>query len=112
MSTVVKVIVFEMCLLGGMVVFLATDISPGWAAVYFLALGFASFLIRCPNCKKGVFVRDWHGYALFAVPWPNVICTRCGTTLVRSRKGVLAEHAASQPKQQSSGSTDHNRRSH
>jgi len=85
MSTLQKVILFEAALWSGLIVILFFDINPIMSTAYFVGLGFTSFLIRCKKCGKGVFVREWFGASLFVVPWPNSVCTRCGTVLIGKR---------------------------
>jgi len=85
MSILAKVIVFEIAFWGGLAVFLFSDISFVVATIFFLGLGSISFLIRCPNCGKGVFVRGQ-----FVVPWPNSVCTRCGSVLIGKARSRLS----------------------
>lgn len=33
---------------------------------------------NCPNCGKNLFFRG-----IFVVPWPNRVCGKCGTDLVK-----------------------------
>lgn len=47
------------------------------AAIVILILANAPMLrFNCPQCGKNAFFRG-----ILVVPWPNRICTRCGTDL-------------------------------
>ncbi len=47
------------------------------AAIVMLLVANAPMLrFNCPQCGKNAFFRG-----IFVVPWPNRICTRCGTDL-------------------------------
>ncbi|MBA4045323.1 MAG: hypothetical protein C0471_13010 [Erythrobacter sp.] len=47
------------------------------AAIIVLIFANAPMLrFNCPQCGKNAFFRG-----IFVVPWPNRICTRCGTDL-------------------------------
>ena len=81
MSVALKVVIFELAFWLGIPVFLFSDVNYLLLTSYFVLLGLMSFYIRCPNCRKGVFVRELWGAPLFVVPWPNALCTRCGTVL-------------------------------
>lgn len=36
---------------------------------------------NCPTCGKNLFFRG-----MFAVPWPNRVCRKCGTDLVKGEE--------------------------
>ena len=58
------------------------------AAIIMLIVANAPMLrFNCPECGKNAFFRG-----PFVVPWPNRICTRCGTDL----GGHDLDHAPSQ----------------
>ena len=47
------------------------------AAIVLLVIANAPMLrFNCPECGKNAFFRG-----LFVVPWPNRVCTSCGTAL-------------------------------
>ena len=50
------------------------------AFILFFACGALGLFIRCPNCGKPVFIRERNGIR-FSAPWPEHICSRCGTDL-------------------------------
>jgi predicted RNA-binding Zn-ribbon protein involved in translation (DUF1610 family) len=55
------------------------------AAIMLLILANAPMMrFNCPHCGKNAFFRG-----VLVVPWPNRICTRCGTDL----DGPLAKNA-------------------
>jgi len=50
-------------------------------AIVGLVLANARMLrMNCPICGKNLFFRG-----MFAVPWPNKVCGKCGTDLVEER---------------------------
>jgi ribosomal protein S27AE len=58
-----------------------TDWTTHWIVLplgmlWVLAGGIGSFLIRCPNCGKSLFMRG-----MFSVPWPERHCSKCGEDL-------------------------------
>ena len=55
--------------------------SIAFAAAILLLVSANAPMLRfnCPHCGKNLFFRG-----IFVVPWPNRICTRCGTMLDRA----------------------------
>jgi ribosomal protein S27E len=86
-SILAKIVLWETAFWVGLVFAIFSDMNGILAMVYFVFLGSISFFIRCPSCRKGVFVRDWFGLSIFVVPWPNACCTRCGKVLFGEHGG-------------------------
>ena len=38
--------------------------------------GLGTFVIRCPNCGKSLFMHGW-----ISTPWPEKVCSKCNTNL-------------------------------
>jgi endogenous inhibitor of DNA gyrase (YacG/DUF329 family) len=51
------------------------------AFLVFFAFGLAVWFVRCPTCKKPVLVREKSSFR-YTLPFPEVVCSRCGTKLV------------------------------
>ena len=50
-------------------------------AAWLLIGGIRSLLLSCPKCGKSLYLRG-----MISVPWPEKICSKCGTNLTIATK--------------------------
>lgn len=87
-----KVIAFYLIVVLGAVVILTLGVVTDQAGViamlapFGIGMGLLSFFVRCPTCHKSVFWTERRrtvGVSVgFSHPWPETVCSRCGTVLI------------------------------